>query len=79
MTRYNPKQRYLICPEDIFGLKPLKKYELLFETLEPCLTGCFPLKARGRSPVSKPSLLNALIYKNLKIAHIVRSGLISGR
>ncbi|MBW2106216.1 MAG: transposase [Deltaproteobacteria bacterium] len=66
MTRYNPKQRYLISPEDVFGLKPLRKYELLFETLEPSLTGCFTSKTRGRSPVSKPALLNALIYKNLK-------------
>jgi len=66
MTRYNPKQEYLISPEDVFGLKPLKKYELLFETLEPCLDSCFIPKTRGRSPVSKPALLNALIYKNLK-------------
>jgi len=66
MTRHNPKQEYLVSPEDVFGLKPLRKYELLFETLEPCLTGCFPLKTRGRSPVSKPALLKTLIYKNLK-------------
>lgn len=66
MAHYNPKQRYLISPEDIFGLKPLRKYELLFETLESCLTGCFSSKIRGRAPVPKPALLNALIYKNLK-------------
>jgi len=66
MTRYNPIQRYLISPEDVFDLKPLKKYELLFETLEPSLSGCFRSKTRGRAPVSKPALLNALIYKNLK-------------
>ena len=66
MAHYNPKQRYLISPEDIFGLKPLRKYELLFETLESCLTGCFSSKTRGRAPVPKPALLNALIYKNVK-------------
>jgi len=66
MTRYNPKQRYLISPEDVFGLTPLRKYELLFETLEPFLAGCFTSKTRGRAPVSKKTLLHALIYKNLK-------------
>jgi len=66
MTPYNPKQRYLISPEAVFGLKPLRKYELLFETLEPCLAGCFTPKPRGRPPASKQALLNALIYKNLK-------------
>jgi hypothetical protein len=66
MTPYNPKQQYLIAPEAVFGLKPLRKYELLFETLEPCLTGCFSSKTRGRWPVSRQALLNALIYKNTK-------------
>jgi len=66
MTPYNPKQQYLISPEDLFGLNPLRKYELLFETLEPCLAGCFPSKIRERPSVSKEALLNALIYKNLK-------------
>jgi len=66
MTPYNPKQRYLIAPEAVFGLNPLRKYELLFETLEPCCARCFPSKTRGRPPVSKEALLNALIYKNLK-------------
>jgi hypothetical protein len=66
MTPYNPKQRYLISPEAVFGLKPLRKYELLFDTLEPCLGGSFTPKTRGRPPASKQALLNALIYKNLK-------------
>ena len=66
MTPYNPKQPYLLSPEAVFGLKPLRKYELLFEALEPCLVGCFPLPTRGRRPVSKQALLNALIYKNVK-------------
>jgi hypothetical protein len=60
MTLHNPKQRYLISPEAVFGLKPLRKYELLFETLEPCLGGCFHSKTSGRPPTSKPALLNAL-------------------
>jgi hypothetical protein len=60
MTHYNPRQLYLISPEAVFGLNPLRKYELLFETLEPCLAGCFPLKMTGRPPVSKEALLNAL-------------------
>jgi len=47
-------------------LKPLKKYELLFETLEPCLSGCFRSKKRGRPPVLKQALLNALTYKKHK-------------
>jgi hypothetical protein len=66
MTLYKSKQLYLISPEEVFGLKPLRKYELLFETLEPSLAGCFPSKTRGRPPTSKQALLNALIYKNLK-------------
>jgi hypothetical protein len=66
MTTYNPKQQYCISPETVFGLNPLRKYELLFETLEPCLAGCFPSKIRGRPPVSKEALLNVLIYKNVK-------------
>jgi hypothetical protein len=66
MYPYNPKQRYLLSPETVFGLKPIRKYELLFETLEACLVGCFNSKTRGRPPTSKPALLNALIYKNLK-------------
>jgi hypothetical protein len=66
MTPYNFKQQYLISPEAVFGLNPLRKYELLFETLEPCLVGCFPSKTRGRQPLSRQALLNALIYKNVK-------------
>jgi hypothetical protein len=66
MTLYDPKQKYLISPEEIFDLNPLRKYELVFETLEPSLTCCFPYKKRGRPPTSKPALLNTLIYKNLK-------------
>lgn len=66
MTTYNPKQQYLIPPEAVFGLNLLRKYELLFKTLEPCLAGCFPSKIRGRPPVSKEALLNVLIYKNVK-------------
>lgn len=66
MTSYNPKQRYLLSPEDIFDLKPLRKYELLFDALEPCLAACFPANTTGRPPTPKQALLNALIYKNLK-------------
>jgi len=46
MPTHNPKQQYLISPEAVFGLNPLRKYELLFEKLEPCLTNCFPSKIR---------------------------------
>jgi hypothetical protein len=66
MTTYNPKQRYLISPEVIFNLKPLRKYELLFGTLESCLDNSFPSKTKGRPSTPKQALLNALIYKNLK-------------
>lgn len=66
MTPYNPKQQYIISPEAVFGLSPLRKYELLFETLEPWFAGCLPAKIRGRRPVSRQALLNALIYKNIK-------------
>jgi len=66
MPPYNPKQQYLIAPEALFGLQPLRKYALLFETLEPCCARCFPSKTRGRRPLSRQALLNALIYKNLK-------------
>jgi len=54
VTPYNPKQRYLISPEAVFGLKPLSKYELLFGTLESCLGGCFPRKTKRRPPTSNP-------------------------
>jgi hypothetical protein len=66
MTRHNPRQKYLISPEALFGLQPLRKYELLFETLEPCGAHCLTSKGRGRPPTSKQALLNALIYKSLK-------------
>jgi hypothetical protein len=66
MALWNPKQKFLISPEQIYDLKPLRKYELVFEILEPCLAGCFHYKKRGRPPTSKHALLNALIYMNLK-------------
>ena len=66
MSLYNPKQQFLVPPETVFGLKPLRKYQLLFDTLQPCLTACFASKTKGRPATSKPALLNALIYKNLK-------------
>jgi hypothetical protein len=66
MSPYIPKQQYLISPEAVFGLNPLRKYELLFETLEPCLAGRLPSKRRGRPPISKEALLNAFIYRNVK-------------
>lgn len=66
MNQFNPRQKYLIPPEEIFDLKPLRKYELIFEILESSLIGCFPSKKRGRPPTSKKALLNTLIYKNLK-------------
>ena len=66
MNLFHPKQKYLIPPEEIFDLKPLRKYELVFENLQTSLAGCFPSKKRGRPPTSKTALLNTLIYKNLK-------------
>ncbi len=66
MNLWNPKQKFLISPEEIFNLQPLRKYELVFETLEPAVAGCFQSTKRGRPPTSKHALLNALIYKNLK-------------
>ena len=66
MTPYNPRQRHLIAPEAVFDVNPLRRYELLFETLEPCLAGCFSSKTRGRRPLPREALLNALIYKNVK-------------
>ena len=66
MNLWNPKQKFLISPEEIFNLQPFRKYELVFETLEPSLAGCFHFKKQGRPPTSKHALLNALIYKNLK-------------
>ena len=62
MTTYNPKQRYLISPEVVFNLKPLRKYELLFESLEPSLAHCFPKKTKGRPSTPKQALRNALLY-----------------
>lgn len=66
MNLWHPKQNFLICPEQIYDLQPLRKYELVFETLEPSLAGCFQSKKQGRPPTSKHALLNALVYKNLK-------------
>lgn len=66
MNLWNPKQKLLISLEQIYDLQPLRKYELVFETLKSALLGCFHSKKRGRPPTSKHALLNALIYKNLK-------------
>ena len=66
MTPYNPEEQYFISPEAFFGLKPLRKYELLCKTLEFYLAGCFRSKRRARRSVSRQAPLNALIYKNVK-------------
>jgi len=66
MTPYNPRQLYLISRKAVLGLNPLRKYELLFKTLELCLAGCFRSKTRARRSVSRQAPLNALIYKNVK-------------
>ena len=74
MTPYNPKQNYLIAPEAVFGLQPLRKYELLFETLEPCLAGCFPSKTRGTTPLKAGAPECADLQERKTAANFVRPG-----
>ena len=66
MNPFNPKQQYLISPEEFFNLNPLRKYEILFESLDPFITPFFTSQKRGRPTTSKSAILNMLIYKNLK-------------
>jgi hypothetical protein len=68
VTPYNPEKQYLISPEAVLALNPLRKYELLLETLEPWLAGCSREKTRARGSVSRQGPLNALIYKTAKTA-----------
>ncbi len=65
MTKMNPKQKLLLSPEEIFDLKPLEKYEILFSFLDTSsLEKLYP--STGRPPVPYESLLKALIYKNVR-------------
>ena len=58
------KQRMLFSIQDYLDIKPLHNYELLFEQLTPFrLTHT---KATGRKPIRRETLLNALIFKNLR-------------
>ena len=49
--------------EDIFD-KPLRRYELFFSVLDLNLLEKNP--AVGRKPISRSSLVRALIFKNLR-------------
>ena len=65
MKTFNPYQKLLLSAEYLLDINPLKKYELLFDNLNPS-----PIEtsfvSNGRPPIPKSSLLKALIYKNLK-------------
>lgn len=58
------KQKIIFSLENVIDLKPLYKYQLLFDNL--CNIQLTQLKSTGRRPVLKEALLNALILKNLK-------------
>ena len=66
MKSFNPSQKLLLPPEQIFNIHPHEKYQILFSNLDSS-----PLENRnshrsGRPPISKSALLETLIYKNLK-------------
>jgi len=66
MKKFNPSQKILFPVKDVFNVKdPLAKYEILFSFLN-----CTPLKnlyaSTGRPHISYESILQALIFKNLR-------------
>jgi len=66
MKSFNPSQKLLLPPEDIFDIHPQKKYQILFSYLDSSPLENFNPHGLGRPPISKESLLKTLIYKNLK-------------
>lgn len=66
MKSFNPDQKLLLSAENLFDINPLKKYQILFSNLDSSPLENANHHRPGRPPVSKPALLKALIYKNLK-------------
>jgi len=66
MKSFNPDQNLLLSAENLFDINPLKKYQILFSNLDSSSLENAHQHKPGRPHVSKPALLKALIYKNLK-------------
>lgn len=62
----DPKQKLLFSVEHLFDIKPLKNFEVLFDTLAPFVPKEHSHNKVGRPKISRLSLLSALIYKNLR-------------
>jgi len=65
MQRIDRNQKIFLSAEYLFDIKPLEKYQILFDLLNTSALNEHPQGA-GRHPTPKPALLRALIYKNLK-------------
>jgi len=66
MKSFNPSQKLLLSPEDIFDVHPHRKYQILFSHLVSSPLENLNPPGPGRPPISKSALLKTLIYKNLK-------------
>lgn len=66
MKSFNPSQKLLLPPEDLFDLHPHKKQQILFSYLDSSPLENLNPHGPGRPPISKQTLLKAFIYKNLK-------------
>lgn len=62
----NSKQELLFSVENIFNIYPLKNFETLFDFLEPFVPQKLKQQRAGRPRISRLSLIDALIYKNLR-------------
>jgi hypothetical protein len=67
MTPHKPSQLYLISPAGFFGSNPLRKYELLFETLESPATLAAFLKRQGAGAPSVPLFKKLIDHFNFEI------------
>lgn len=66
MKSFNPSQKLLLSPEQIFNIHPHEKYQILFSNLNASSLESLNPAGPGRPPISKEALLKTLIYKNLK-------------
>ena len=66
MKSFNPSQKLLLPPEDLFDIHPHKKYQILFSHLDSSPLENLNPHGPGRPPISYQALLKTLIYKNLK-------------
>lgn len=66
MKSFNPSQKFLLPPEQIFNIYPQEKYQILFSNLDASLLDGLNPAGPGRPSISKSALLKTLLYKNLK-------------